>query len=162
MMLEIRMFQVPLSKEVRNRLLGLYVLDHLQKTRNSLMGELAFDQAIGDMIVDISGVTPQGSVLVKISDVAVGAGELSKFFDECVKNRVYEAIVIAPCEDVEDRRTPPMVLFENRVVSGWLRVRNIYKALEFVRDNFKFVVSFERSNVFLTSTKDLMRARKVA
>jgi hypothetical protein len=162
MALGILMFQVQLSKEERNRLLGLYVLHHLQKTHNTLLGELAFDQAVGDLIVDISGATPQGSVLVKISDVAVRAGELSKFFDDCVKNRVYEAIVIAPCEDVEDKRTPPMVLFENRVVSGWLRVRNIYKALEFVRDNFKFVVSFERSNVFLTSTKDLMTARKIA
>jgi hypothetical protein len=151
--------EIHLPTYIRNQLLTIYLRSHLDDTRNSLMAPFAYDQTFGQVKVDISGATSLGLLLVKVSEEPPTKDMIEGFFEECSKLRAYESIIIAPVEKEEDRRAPPVLLYDNRMVVGWLRTRDIRRALAFVRDNFKFLLKVEDGAVYLVASPRLPSAK---
>jgi len=127
-----------------------YVKDHLQQTRNNLVGEISFDhnqEGAGEM----HGATVKGHLVVKVKDKPLDQKELEALFATCNRNRVYETIVISP-NKAEDRRTIPRFIDDNVSLTGWFRVRDIADVMQYLSAKHKFGVLFEGSDAYLVSS----------
>lgn len=147
--------KISLSKEVRNWILARYVIDHFERLGSFIQGDLRFNQPFGKETVDIMGTTALGPFVVKISDEPLTDKEIDEFYQLCLQSQIYEGLVISPNKPL-DKAMRTILLYDNKLLVNWFRIRNINDAINHVATFYSFEVIFEGQNAYLISTPKLL------
>ncbi|MEM3427703.1 MAG: hypothetical protein QW212_05460 [Nitrososphaerales archaeon] len=140
-------------------MLARYVVDHFERSGSSLQGELSFNQKLGEEVVEIMGNTMLGPFAVKIRDEPLTDKEIDDFYNLCVASRLYEGLVISPNKPM-DKAMQTILLFDNKIMVKWFRVRNIEDAVTYITTYYTFEALFEGTNAYLICTPKLLPKKK--
>ena len=147
--------KIILGKEVRNWMLARYVIDHFERLGSFIQGDLLFNQPFGKEVVEIMGTTALGAFVVKISDEPLSDKEINEFYKLCLENQLHEGLVISPNKPL-DKAMRTTLLYDNKLLVNWFRVRNIIDAINHVTTYYTFEVIFEGQNAYLISAPKLL------
>jgi hypothetical protein len=140
-------------------MLARYVIDHFEKQGSFIQGDLLFNQPFGKEVVDIKGTTALGPFVVKISDEQLTDKEIDDFYKICLDSQLYEGLLISSNKPL-DKAMRTALLYDNRLMVNWFRVRNINDAINYVATYYTFEVIFEGQNAYLISTPKLLPRKK--
>jgi len=140
-------------------MLARYVIDHFEKQGSFIQGDLLFNQSFGKEVVDIEGTTALGPFVVKISDEQLTDKEIDDFYKLCLDSQLYEGLLISSNKPL-DKAMRTALLYDNRLMVNWFRVRNINDAINYVATYYSFEVIFEGQNAYLISAPKLLPRKK--
>lgn len=149
-----------LKKEVRDWMLARYVVDHFERAGSFIQGEILFNQHFLGETVEMMGNTALGPFVVKIRDETLADKEIEDFYNLCVAGKLYEGLLISQNNPM-DKVMQSTLLFDNKLMVNWFRVRNINDAVKHVAAHYTFEVVFEGADAYMVCTPRILPKKKV-
>lgn len=129
-------WKLSIPREMLRELVSIYAQDVIWSTKYVKLGRIQFNKQVGERTIDILADFQGAELFIVVESEKPRPEQIEEYYDFCKKYSPNEAWLVAPKVTPMTKRLPPRVLFENRVITPYLKIIPIREVLEDLLQNY--------------------------